>query len=105
MDLFISSSYWEGFSTAILEAMAAGVPVLGTDIPGNRELIEPGINGWLVAPHNSEALAQEIINHINLPDEIKLKIIEQEQKVAYKYSIDEVAKQYQTLYQSFFIKK
>ena len=105
MDLFISSSYWEGFSTAVLEAMAAGVPILATDIPGNRELIEPGINGWLVDPHNPEALTQEIINHIIIPEETKLKIIEQEQKVAHKYSIDAVAKQYQTLYQSFFIKK
>jgi glycosyltransferase involved in cell wall biosynthesis len=105
MDLFVSSSYWEGFSTAVLEAMAAGVPILATDIPGNRELIEPEINGWLVTPHNPEALAQEIISHINIPDEIKMEIIEQEQKVANKYSIDAIAKQYQTLYQSFFIKK
>jgi glycosyltransferase involved in cell wall biosynthesis len=105
MDLFVSSSYWEGFSTSVLEAMAAGVPVLATDIPGNRELVEPGINGWLVAAHNPDALAQEIISHINTPIKIKQGIIEQGQKVAFTYSIQSVAKQYQSLYESIYKKK
>jgi len=105
MDLFVSSSYWEGFSTSVLEAMAAGVPVLATDIPGNRELVEPGINGWLVTSRNPDALAQEIIHRINTRIKIKQEIIEQGRKVAFSHSIESVAKQYQSLYESFNKKK
>ena len=42
MDLFVCSSRWEGLSTVLMEAMAAGIPILATDIPGNRELLESG---------------------------------------------------------------
>lgn len=60
MDLFVCSSFWEGLPTAVLEAMAAGTPVLATDIPGNRELIRSGENGWLVPARDPDALAEAI---------------------------------------------
>jgi len=85
--------------------MAAGVPVLAADIPGNRELVEPGINGWLVTSRNPDALAQEIIHHINTPIKIKQQIIEQGRIVAFSHSIESVAKQYQSLYEPFNKKK
>jgi glycosyltransferase involved in cell wall biosynthesis len=45
--LWLASEY-EGQSNAILEAMAAGVPVIATDIPGNRDLVVPDVTGYLV---------------------------------------------------------
>jgi glycosyltransferase involved in cell wall biosynthesis len=45
--LWLGSGY-EGQSNAILEAMAAGVPVVATDIPGNRDLVVPDETGYLV---------------------------------------------------------
>lgn len=45
-DLYISASHSDGTSISLLEAMACGKPVLVSDIPGNREWVEPGENGW-----------------------------------------------------------
>ncbi|TWU04299.1 glycosyltransferase family 4 protein [Stieleria varia] len=47
-DLFWIGSEYEGQSNAVIEAMQAGVPVIGTDIPGNRDLIVPGVTGQIV---------------------------------------------------------
>lgn len=46
-DLFVMTSEVEGFSTALVEAMAAGLPVVATDVAGIRERVEDGTSGWL----------------------------------------------------------
>jgi glycosyltransferase involved in cell wall biosynthesis len=57
-DLIVFSSTWEGLSIAALEALAAGVPVVSTDVAGMRELLASGAG--LVVPHDDEALATAI---------------------------------------------
>ncbi|HNB66621.1 glycosyltransferase [Accumulibacter sp.] len=54
MDLFVLPSFSEGTSVALLEAMAAGVPVVVTSVGGNPELVSDGVTGWVV-PSNEEA--------------------------------------------------
>ncbi|MBU4305398.1 MAG: glycosyltransferase family 4 protein [Candidatus Omnitrophica bacterium] len=61
----LPSSEREGLGLALLEAMAAGRPVIGTDIGGIPEVINPGENGLLVRPGDSEALAKAIISLIS----------------------------------------
>jgi glycosyltransferase involved in cell wall biosynthesis len=56
-DIIAQPSISEGLSIAILEAMAAGKPVVACDIPGNREIITSGVNGILVPPSDPPALA------------------------------------------------
>lgn len=56
-DLFVLPSWEEGMSLALLEAMAAGVAVVATDVPGNRSLIENERHGLLVAAGDPTALA------------------------------------------------
>ncbi len=54
-------SLYEGFGIAFLEAMAVGVPVIGTPTGGMADLIEPGVNGHLVPHHDPDALAEAMI--------------------------------------------
>jgi glycosyltransferase involved in cell wall biosynthesis len=58
--LLILSSYREGRPNVVLEAMAAALPVLATDIEGTRELIQHGQTGWLVHPGDADKLAEEL---------------------------------------------
>lgn len=59
-DLMVHPTYREGFSMVIQEAMAMKLPVITTDVPGPREVIEGGISGALVPSHNDKALLEKM---------------------------------------------
>jgi glycosyltransferase involved in cell wall biosynthesis len=59
-DLFVMTSRTEGLSNALLEAMAAGLPIIATDVGGNPEVVADGLTGELVPPGNAQLLAQRI---------------------------------------------
>jgi len=61
-DLYISASHSDGTSISLLEALASGRPALVSDIPGNREWVTPGENGWWFADGNADALAECILH-------------------------------------------
>jgi glycosyltransferase involved in cell wall biosynthesis len=60
LDLYVHPARFEGMPNALLEAMAAGCPIVATAVDGNRELIEDGVHGWLVPPEDVEALSRAI---------------------------------------------
>jgi glycosyltransferase involved in cell wall biosynthesis len=60
-DLYVSASHSDGTSVSLLEALASGLPALVSDIPGNREWIEPGVQGWLFADGDENALAEGLL--------------------------------------------
>lgn len=59
-DIACLPSYREGLPKALLEALASGLPVVTTDVPGCRETVEPGVNGLLVPARDSQALADAL---------------------------------------------
>jgi glycosyltransferase involved in cell wall biosynthesis len=61
-------SLWEGMPNALLEAMAAGLPVIATAVEGSREIIESDESGLLVPAGNSSELAAAILRVLNHPD-------------------------------------
>lgn len=59
--VFVLPSYREGFPRSTQEAMAVGRPIITTNVPGCRETVADGVNGFLVPKWNAEALAQKMI--------------------------------------------
>ncbi len=59
--IYVLPSYHEGMPRTVLEAMAMGRPILTTDVPGCRETVVNGENGWLVEKANVEQLAERMI--------------------------------------------
>jgi glycosyltransferase involved in cell wall biosynthesis len=60
-DLYISPSHVDGSSVSLMEALACGLPALVSDIPGNREWVSDGVNGWLFPDGDPQALADRIL--------------------------------------------
>ena len=60
LDVFVLTSLWEGLPIAALEAMAVGLPVVATDTGGINEIVLDGKTGYLVKPHDIEALQDRL---------------------------------------------
>lgn len=68
MNIFVLPSIYEGFGIVLLEAMAAGIPIVSTNVDGITEVVVNGESGILVPPKNYEAIANAIINLIENPN-------------------------------------
>lgn len=64
IDIFVLPSLAEGISNTILESMASGVPVIATDVGGNRELVDDGETGYIVPASNFEWMADAINKYV-----------------------------------------
>ncbi|GAB4580204.1 MAG: glycosyltransferase family 4 protein [Anaerolineales bacterium] len=103
LDLFVSSSLWEGLSTVIMESMATGTPIVATDILGSRELIQHGKNGWLVPPARADELAKGILDAIHNPG-LRESFALQAKEDVRSHSICSVAGKYVAIYESLLAK-
>ena len=70
-DLFVQSSYTEGLPNVILEACAASVPVVATDVGGTAEIIEDGVSGLLVPAGDSETLAARMLEALECEENLR----------------------------------
>jgi len=67
--VYVSSSWSEGLGTSILEALAAGTPVVATRAGGAGEMVFPGRTGWLVPVHDDAALGKALLDCLQHRDE------------------------------------
>jgi glycosyltransferase involved in cell wall biosynthesis len=67
MDVFALSSDWEGMSNALLEAMAAGLPIIATEVGGTPDVVVDGVTGLLVPPGDPTALADALARLVRDP--------------------------------------
>ena len=82
-DIYISPSHVDGSSVSLMEALACGLPCLVSDIAGNKEWIENGVNGWLFRDGDADDLAGKILSAIKIRRSFK-KIGEAARKTAEK---------------------
>lgn len=95
--VFILPSANEGMSNALLEALASGLPVVVTDTGGSQELVETGVNGFIIT-RDQRAIA-EAVKKLLTDESLRRRMGVASRTRAEAQSWDAVAKQYQELYQ------
>lgn len=100
MDLFALSSYSEGTSMALLEATAAGVPVVVTAVGGNPEVVLEGQTGWLVPTGAVEALSAAIIEAAGAPKLRQERAQAGQRRFAQQFSFEGMIASYMGIYRS-----
>lgn len=71
IDLLVLTSLWEGLPRVLPQAMAAGIPVVASDVNGSREAIRDGFNGFLMQPHDIQGMAGKILYLLKHPEEAR----------------------------------
>lgn len=105
MDIFVLPSLWEGLVNALIEAMAAGKPVIASDIPQIREIINSEDVGLLVPPKNSDAIAQSVellLNNKETANDLSTAAYE---RASSAFSIDATVNKYTELFENILRKK
>jgi glycosyltransferase involved in cell wall biosynthesis len=96
--IYLLPSLKEGMPYALLEAMACGKPVIGSDIPGINDVITHGKNGILVPPRNPEALANAILTILD-DKGLRIKLGQNaRQLMVEKYSWDTISEKIEKIY-------
>lgn len=96
-NIFTFLSYREGLSVALMEAMASGLPIVCSDIRGNRDLIKHGKGGYLVAPNDIYGISQ-YIQKLMKDDKMRNDMGEYNKKAIKKFSIDSVKEELNRIY-------
>lgn len=101
-DAFVLSSRWEGLPTALIEASAAGLPAITTDVPGMREVLGPAADAArLPAPADPAALARAMAALMQSPAQIRQAIgAHARQYVLEQFSLSAVLNRWESLYLS-----
>lgn len=101
LDIFLSTSFWEGTPKAIVEAMLMAKPIIATEVGGVPELIENGVSGILIPCGDKEALVKAVDRLIN--DKALAERLGQSarQYAKGKFSLESMIKKIEELYNSF----
>ncbi|MGD0443660.1 MAG: glycosyltransferase family 4 protein [Edaphobacter sp.] len=99
-DIFVLPSRSEGFSNAIIEAMAASLPVVATGVGGNAEAVKEGVNGFIVPSEDVEALSSAILRLLSDPLKAQEMGAAGRELVKERFTIDAMMNQITHIYAS-----
>lgn len=98
-DGYVMSSAWEGLPMVLLEAASTGLPMVATNVGGNREVVQEGQTGYLVPPGNPESLSAAMIRLMALPEMQRKRMGEAARAfVEQCYSLESVLTQWEIIY-------
>lgn len=98
-DIYLQPSYQEALGIAILEAMSYKIPVIATNVGGIPEIINDGVNGYLIAPGDQDALYLALKKLLESPEK-RLEFGENGSKIAKNFYPDVIKTKLTDLYQS-----
>jgi len=97
-DLFVLSSIEEGMPNALLEAMAAGLPSVVTDVGGNAEALVDDETGYLVPAGRPDALAARMIEILHDPERRRAQSLAARRRYEQSFTLDRMTDAYHALY-------
>jgi glycosyltransferase involved in cell wall biosynthesis len=98
-DLFVTATTWEGMPNTVLEGMACGLPVVATRASGLDELVQEGVNGYLIDINDPAALAERLADLIDNPYE-RRRMGKESRKIAeQEFAWEYITEQYVEIYE------
>ena len=98
-DLFIHSSYREGLTLSVIEAMSFGLPCVVSNVRGNRDLIQNGVGGFVINPTDEKEFANKIIKIIN-DTKLAKNFGDYNKRESEKYKVENIKKQLEEVYKN-----
>lgn len=92
-----TAEFGEGISNSIIESLGCSTPVIATDNPGTREIIDNGKNGFIIEPGDYRTLAKKIMMLKNNPEMRKRLSHNGLKKIKSKFSLDQMATQFEDI--------
>jgi glycosyltransferase involved in cell wall biosynthesis len=105
-DGYVMSSAWEGMPMVLLEAAAAGLPIVTTAVGGNREVVADGDTGFLAPPRDADALAGAMLRLVELPEVERRAMGDRgRERIRSRYSLDRVVERWEEVYRTIMARK
>ena len=100
-DIFVRPSLSEGLGNSFLEAMAVGLPVVGTPVGGIPDFLEDGKTGWFCRPNDSASIVEKVKYIADPANQTVVQVVTQNarQMVAEKYDWDKIASKMKIIFE------
>lgn len=100
LDLFVLPSRWEGLPLTVLEAMAAGTPIVTTAVEGTAEAVRHEKEGLIAPIDDSESLAEACLSTLSDGEGTRSRVTAARNRVREKYSIERMVDEYRQVYET-----
>ncbi|MFV0388977.1 MAG: glycosyltransferase family 4 protein [Pyrinomonadaceae bacterium] len=97
-DVFVLPSVAEAFGVVFAEAIYLGVPIVATKIGGIPEIVTDEVDGILIPPADSDAIAKTVVDLINNPEKLESLKYKGREKVIGKFEFEDMTRQYEAVY-------